>query len=94
MHRGFLPWNTVSREKEAMEKNHNTWKGGSVALFLFVVGIFLFSWPLISVATETGGVVLLSYLFLVWLLVILGIWSYCRNEADSRSDNKSEEDNS
>ncbi len=77
-----------------MEKNRNTWKGGSVALFLFVVGFFLFSWPLISLATEIGGIVLISYLFLVWLLVTLGIWSYCRNEADNRSENKSEEDHS
>lgn len=62
-----------------------------MALFLFVVGFFLFSWPFISLAAERGGIVLISYLFLVWLLVILGIWSYCRNEGDNRSENQSEE---
>lgn len=77
-----------------MEKVRNTWKGKSVALFLLVSCFFLFNWPLISIPAERGGVHLISYIFLLWFLVIFGFWFYCRNAADDPVDSQREDDQS
>ncbi|MBU1567429.1 MAG: hypothetical protein KJ630_17620 [Proteobacteria bacterium] len=77
-----------------MEKISNTWKGKPAALFLFLACFFLFSWPLLSIPSESGGIVLISYLFLLWLLVILGLCHYCRNEAGNLTEIQRDEDHS
>ncbi len=75
-----------------MGKFCTTWRGKPVALFLFLSCFFLFSWPLISIPSEKGNTFMISYLFLLWLLTILGLWLLCRNEADDPPQQQRDEE--
>jgi len=78
--------------KVTMEKLRKRWKGKLLALFLFLTCFFFFNWPLLSIPSERGGFSTIIYLFLLWLLFILCLWFYCRNEADQLPDNQRGED--
>lgn len=47
-------------------------------ILLFVLGIFLLNWPLLSLATGTSRIfgypLILVYILVVWLIIIL--WAY------------------
>lgn len=51
-------------------------------VFLFLVGVALLNWPLLSLATGPAGVLgypsILLYLALVWLLIILFAYLFDR----------------
>ena len=51
-------------------------------VFLFLMGVALLNWPLLSLATGMAGVVvypsILLYLALVWLLIILFAYLFDR----------------
>ena len=41
------------------------------ALLLFCAGVLLFTWPLLSIMGDRGGVGLFAYLFLAWAAVVV-----------------------
>ena len=51
-------------------------------VFLFLVGVALLNWPLLSLATGSAGVLgypsILLYLALIWLLIILFAYLFDR----------------
>lgn len=55
-------------------------------LLLFHLGLLLFSWPLMSITANMGGVALFRYLFLAWavFIAILPLMAYAvrRNSSD------------
>lgn len=59
-----------------------TREGNTVAVLLFTVALLLFNWPLLSVPAEKGGLQMLLYLFLLWILIIFCIVLYSCNEGD------------
>lgn len=75
-----------------MGKFCNTWRGQPAALFLFLSCFSLFSWPFISIPAEKSNIFMISYLFLLWLLAILGLWLLCRNEANNQRQQESDEE--
>ena len=54
-------------------------------VFLFLMGVALLNWPLLSLATEIKGVFgypsILLYLALVWLLIILFAYLFDRRSS-------------
>lgn len=51
----------------------------NLALILFIIGLLLFNWPLISIADH--GPVMALYLFLVWGLAIAALRAVGRRAA-------------
>lgn len=65
-----------------------TKEGNTVAVLLFMVALLLFNWPLLSVPAGKGSFQILLYLFLFWIVIILCIGLYSRNEAASLSETR------
>jgi hypothetical protein len=74
-----------------MENFRRAWKGKPVALLLFIACFFLLNWPLLSIPAESGGILTGTYLLLLWLCIILGLWVYSRSEAEEPPEKKGEE---
>jgi len=68
-----------------------TWSGRPAALAMFLACLVLFNWPLLTVAGDRGGAAAAVYLFLVWLLVILLLWLYGRNEGGETQEDSDRE---
>lgn len=59
--------------------------GNIAAIVLFMAGVLLFNWPLLSIVAEGDGFKVLLYVFLLWFAVIiyLGVHSYCAGSNSS-----------
>lgn len=55
-------------------------EGNTVAILIFLVGVLLFNWPLLSIQVKKNGFQLFFYLFLLWFLLILCLGLYSRYE--------------
>lgn len=51
--------------------------GKSSAMIVFAISLLFFNWPLVSIADDSYGIVLVIYLFILWLLAIAGLRAYC-----------------
>jgi hypothetical protein len=47
-------------------------------VFLFIVGLVVFNWPMIAIAAAKGSAPLFVYLFLTWILFIAVLWVIIR----------------
>lgn len=47
-------------------------------VFLFVVGLVVFNWPMIAIAAAKGSAPLFVYLFVAWILFIAVLWMIIR----------------
>ena len=57
------------------------------SLLLFHLGMLLFSWPMLSITANRGGVPFFLYLFLAWagLIVLLAFMAFAtRNDPSER----------
>lgn len=47
-------------------------------VFLFIVGLVVFNWPMIAIAALKGNAPLFVYLFVAWILFIAVLWVMIR----------------
>jgi len=45
-------------------------KTGSFAILLFLAGVLLFNWPILSMAAEGGGTSVFKYLIIGWTVIV------------------------
>jgi uncharacterized membrane protein len=63
-------------------------------VFLFIVGLVVFNWPIIAIAAVKGSAPLFVYLFVTWILFIAVLWAIIRLVArmtKSRQSDRSED---
>lgn len=67
-------------------------EGNTAALVLFVAALLLCSWPLLSIAVEGGGARTLLYLFSIWILIILCLGLYSRDQGKASTTTPGQEE--
>jgi hypothetical protein len=79
-----------------MEKVGNLFKKLGFSVLLFVICLFLFSWPILSITNKGRPEIIFIYLFLVWLSIIILIFfmsrSYHNSSAKERRSDKGDSD--
>lgn len=61
-------------------------------ILLFIAALFLLNWPLLSIAADHSDIATIAYLFLIWIVIIFCLFSYCRKERDRSTPNNRKED--
>jgi hypothetical protein len=69
-----------------MKKVGNLFKKLGFSVLLFFICLFLFSWPILSIANKGHPEIIFIYLFLVWLSIIILIFFMSRSYHNSPSD--------
>ncbi|BCS88067.1 hypothetical protein [Pseudodesulfovibrio sediminis] len=70
-----------------MNRIVNFFKTSSFAVLLFHVGLLLFSWPLLSLPSDSGAERLFGYVIVAWsvivcLLIVMGACFHMNEERD------------
>jgi hypothetical protein len=69
-----------------MAKVGNLFKKLGFSVLLFFICLFLFSWPILSIANKGHPEIIFIYLFLVWISIIILIFFMSRSYRNSSSD--------
>lgn len=78
----------VSGRFVAVKRLFDFLNSGAGALLLFMLGLLIFNWPLLSVTTNISGPYRFCYLFFAWaaIVAVLGLMAYALCSRDSEEE--------
>lgn len=69
-----------------MGKVRNLLRNNMFSIFLFFLSLLFLNWPILTICNEDDLKTVFFYLFSVWFIIILLVFSMNRSRSDSSSD--------